>query len=177
MRRTSTRSGFTILEVVLALSILLIGMTTVLGLLSFGAALAHTAEQRTSAALAIESVIADLEENLFPLEVVEGVEVVGDPVPIVDREIPGARGGLVYSATASPAPGGDSDLPDAVPLEYRVDVEVTWTAGGVRRSTTFRTLLPRQVPFGERLRRRFVQGAEAPRAAPPTTEPEPDSRR
>ena len=46
------------------------------------------------------------------------------------------------------------------PLEYRVDVTLAWQAGGVRRARTFTTLLLREIPFGERMRRLFVEQEE-----------------
>lgn len=150
-------AGFTLVEVVLAMFILLIGMTTILGLLSFGAALAKTAELRTGAANSIDAVLADLEENLFPLVLVDGVEAAGEPRDITARPVPD-HPGLVYSARATPRPVDDRTL--GRPLEYRVDVEVTWSTSGTKRSRAFSTILLREVPFGERLRLRFVEGVE-----------------
>jgi prepilin-type N-terminal cleavage/methylation domain-containing protein len=152
----SRRAGFTLVEILLSLAILLFGFTAVLGLLTFGAGLSRTALLRTSAASAVEAVVADLEETLFPL--VEGEA--GEPVDVVDREVPGLAD-VVYSARAVANPER--------PLEYRVDVELSWKTSGVRREKRFRTLLVREVPFGERLRRRFVEpGATtlAPRTDP-----------
>ncbi len=154
-RRPTSASGFTIIEVVLAMFVLLIGMTTILGLLSFGAALSRTASLRAGAANAIEAVMADLEETLFPLVLDErGEEVAGEPRAIVARPVPG-HATLVYSATATVNPDD--------PLEYRVDVEIAWPAGGAQRSRKFSALLLREVPFGERLRTRFVEGVEPAR--------------
>ena len=66
MKRAHARSGFTILEVLVAMAILLFGMTTILGLLTYGTALSRTAQLRTSAASAAQATIADLEETFFP---------------------------------------------------------------------------------------------------------------
>jgi len=155
--RGGERAGFTIVEVVLAMALLLIGMTTILGLLSFGAAMARTAQLRSGSANAIEAVLADLEEGLFPLvDDGEGGEVAGEPEPVVDRPVPG-HPGLVYSAEAIPDPDAAGA---AGPLEYRVDVEISWAVAGAKRSRTFTALLVREVPFGERMRRRFVEGDE-----------------
>lgn len=169
MRRRATqltrrsRAGFTILEVLLALAILVFGMTAVLGLLTFGAALTKTAEQRTHAAAAAEAVVADLQESLFPLvPAADGTLEPGEPRDVVDKALAGAEG-VVYSAKAQPNPQRDG--------EYRVDVELSWLSGGVRREQRFTTLLLRELPFGERLRRTFIDpdrpnlgGAEAPKA-------------
>jgi hypothetical protein len=141
------RGGFTIVEVIVAMGILLFGMTSILGLLTFGAALSRTAHLRTNSAAAVESVMADLQETFFPL--VDGEA--GEPKAIVDRELFGVSD-VVYSATPYQNPDR--------PLEYRVDVELSWKSAGVQREKRFTTILLREVPFGERLRRRFVEGAE-----------------
>jgi len=144
------RAGFTLVEVVLAMFVLLIGMTAILGLLSFGAALARTAELRSGAANAIEAVVLDLEESFFPLQAdAQGEESAGAPTDLVDRPVPG-HPGLVYSTHSLQNP--------ADPREYRVDVEVAWDVRGTRRTKRFTTLLLREVPFGERLRARIVEG-------------------
>lgn len=157
---THGRAGFTILEVIVAMGIFLFGMTAILGLLTFGAALSRTAQLRTSSAAAVQAVTADLEETFFPL--VDGEA--GEPQKIENREL-GGLAGVVYSATPLQNPDR--------PLEYRVDVELAWKSGGVQRETRFTTILLREVPFGERLRRRFVEGdtqaLESPRAPAATT--------
>jgi hypothetical protein len=142
-------AGFTILEVLVSLAILLFGMTAVLGLLTFGAALSRSAELRTAAAAATEAVIADLEVTIFPTEA-DGE--LGEPVPIRERSLPNAPE-IVYSAEAKPNP--------ARPLEYRVDVELAWKSSGVRRERRFTTLLIRERSFGERLRRRISGEVQA----------------
>jgi Tfp pilus assembly protein PilE len=157
--RARRTAGFTIVEVVLAMAILLIGMTSILGLLTFGAALSRTAQLRTTAATAAESVMADLEETFFPM--VNGEA--GEPKKVERRELHGMTD-VVYSATPHQNPDR--------PLEYRVDIEMTWKSAGVQREKRFTTILLREVPFGERLRRRFVEGeTEALESARPAGEP------
>ncbi|MEY2746323.1 MAG: hypothetical protein RL112_1365 [Planctomycetota bacterium] len=153
--RSKGRSGFTILEVLVAMAILLVGMTAVLGLLTFGAALTRTAELRNEGAAAVESVLADLEESLFPLDP-QGALL--DPQPIVDRPLAGLPG-LAYSARAERNPDR--------PREWRVDVELSWLSAGVRRDRSFRTILVQELPFGERLRRRLANPPAAPAPPPP----------
>jgi type II secretory pathway pseudopilin PulG len=153
-RHASRRAGFTIIEVVVAMGLFLLGMTCVLGLLSFGAALTRTASLRTEAASAVEAVVADLEERMFPL-VKEGTRLsVGPPTNIVDRALPG-REDVTYSATATANPT-QKDYPDG-PLEYRVDVTVSWKSAGEQKQKKFTTLCLREIPFSERLRRQFVE--------------------
>ena len=142
--RARRDSGFTILEVVLAMGILLIGVTAVIGLLTFGAALTHASQMRTAAANVSEAVLADLDESLFPLEEDGSV---GEPNDFTDRPLPGFEG-VTYSVKTVANP----ERPD----EYRVDVEMKWESGGVLRSHEFSTLMAREVPFGERMRAEFV---------------------
>ena len=158
----SRRSGFTLIEVVLSMGVLVMGMGVLLSLLTFGAALTKSAALRSRASTVIESVMADLEESLFPLDADGGV---GEPpAQILDRPVPGVTG-VVYSAKTRPNPDD--------PFEYLVDVDVSWEAEGVRRSKTFQTLLLREVPFGERMRRRFV--AERPPLKRPPLDPSPST--
>ena len=114
------------------------------------------------AALA-SAVVADLEEGFFPLLENGGV---GEPVPVVDRQLPGYPQ-LVYSATATVNPDRLDELfladqPGAPTsalgaLEYRVDVELRWKESGRRRGRGFSVLLLREVPFGARLRKQLVE--------------------
>jgi hypothetical protein len=156
--RRDPRSGFTLVEIVLAMFVLLIGMSSILGLLSFGAAMARTAALRTSAAGAIEAVVNDLEETLFPLMVDElGDEFAGEPRDVTRRELPGSPG-LTYSTHSTPNPEN--------PREYRVDVDVEWATGGTTRTKRFTTVLLREVPFGERLRSRLVERRQPEKSKP-----------
>jgi hypothetical protein len=166
-RPARARAGFTILEILLALAILLFGMVAILGLLTMGASLTRTAQMRTESASATEAVVADLREQLFPLAPPAAAgeapaDELGEPVPIVDRALPGSAG-VVYSARARPNPERAS--------EYRVDVELAWESAGVRRERRFTTLVVKELPFGERLRRLYVEGA-AQRAPVPAPTPD-----
>lgn len=169
----SRRGGFTLIEILLALGILLVGMTSVLGLLTFGASMTRAAALRGHSAAAAEAVFADLEERMFPLVVEDGVERVGEPIEFDARPVPGYDG-LTYSARAEPDLQLAAEL--GYPLEYKVEVEMSWTSGGRRRSRSFTTLMVREVPFGERLRRQFIERGqpEPPVQAPvPETEKQP----
>ena len=169
MKRSSLRSrraGFTIVEIVVAMGILLLGMSAILGLLSFGAAMARNAALKSEGATAVEAIVADLEESLFPLVRDEqtGDYVVGAPSPIDARPVPG-HPGLTYSARVTPDPL-DKSTPGGA-LRWRVDVEIRWMTSGRAKTRSFSTLLLRQVPFGERLRREFIDSPPPTPAAPP----------
>jgi hypothetical protein len=154
------------------MGILLIGMTAILGLLSFGAGMSRTAVLRTAGASAVEAVVADLEATLFPAELDDdGRLVLGEPRELLAQPVPG-HPGVVYDARARPDPD-ELDRPGG-PLEYRVDVEVRWQSRGVRRVKRFTTLLLREIPFGESLRMRFVEGRTGPAGPPASTSELPD---
>ncbi len=146
------KEGFTLIEVVLAMGVLVLGLSSLLGLFTFGAALSRQAGLRAGSATTVDAVLLDLEDSLFPLRP-DGT--VGEPVAILSREVPGAAG-VVYSAVASPNLDGPVNRAGD-PLEYRVDVTFAWTSQGVSRNSTFTTILLREVPFGERMRRALDQ--------------------
>ena len=157
----SKRAGFTIIEVILAMGVMMIGMSVILTLMTFGAGLSRDAELRAESAGVARAVVADLEETLFPL----GEDgVVGEPLEVVDRPLAGYPD-LVYSAHATLNPDRADELDLAAvpgmilergPLEYRVDVSLAWRSRGESRRRTFSVLLTREIPFGARLRRLFV---------------------
>lgn len=151
--RTHARAGFTIVEVVVAMGLFLLGMSCVLGLLSFGAAMTRSAALRNEGATAIEAVVADLEERLFPLVIEDGVASAGEPIELTDQPLPG-RPDVTYSARARPDPR-QAGYPGGA-LEYRVDVTVDWKSAGESLQRKFTTLCLREIPFSERLRRQFV---------------------
>ncbi|MCA8981473.1 MAG: hypothetical protein KDC14_15695 [Planctomycetes bacterium] len=139
-----SRGGFTLIEVMLAVGILVFGAAAIIGMLTVGAAMTRTAELRTSAASSLEAVLDDLDHQLFRLE--DG-ELTG-PHDVIDRAVPDAPG-VVYSATAVQNPDR--------PKEYVVDVHLRWEAAGVQRSKRFQTLKLKEISFGERLRREFIE--------------------
>ena len=164
------RAAFTIIEVIVAMAILLIGMTSILGLLSFGAAMTRNALLKSTGSTAIDALSADLEESAFPLKQDEksGEWIVGEPSAIVDRAVPD-HPGITYSARATPDTSDKTTRGGA--LRWKFEIEMRWTTAGQARSRKFTTLLLRQVPFGERLRRELIQGEPPPSAAQPTKLP------
>jgi hypothetical protein len=155
---TRARAGFTIIEGVLAMGILMMGLSVILTLFTFGAGMSRNAQLRADSAAAVEAVVADLEEGLFPLgpdgEVLEPLTLRGRPVPGYDD--------LTYDAVAVPDPTRLGDLALAAepgvtfelgPILYRVDVRMTWRSQGESKARGFSVLIPREVPFGTRLRK------------------------
>ena len=150
LQRSNQRGGFTLVEIVLAMGILLVGAAAILSMLTFGASLTRAAQLRTRAASAVEAVRADLRANMFPyVPSADGTpDEVGGPFELVDRAVPNLSQ-VVYSAKAKQNP--------ELPREYRVDVDIRWTSGGVQREKQLTWLLLKEITFGERLRRRLVE--------------------
>lgn len=132
--------GFTLLEMLVAMALLAVGLSSVLALFTFGAALRRTSAERERAALAAEAIVADLRRALFPLE---SDGSIGDAPDLADRPVPNAEG-LLYTATLRE----EADLPGA----YLALVEVSWSERGRRRAERFETVLVREVPFERRMR-------------------------
>ncbi|MDG1051003.1 MAG: prepilin-type N-terminal cleavage/methylation domain-containing protein [Planctomycetota bacterium] len=151
MNKRGARQGFTLLEVILSASLLAAGMSMILGVFNFGAAVVRNAELRSLSATAVEALINDLEENLFELQPDGSV---GEPSLIVDRPVPG-RPGVRYTVQATPNTAALDAQGRA--REYVVEVVVNWSSSGVERAARWTTIMLREVPFGARMRRRFVR--------------------
>ena len=65
------------------------------------------------------------------------------------------RPGVSYTVDATP----NTAMLDAqgLPREYVVEVVVSWSASGVKRAARWSTIMLREVPFGARMRRRFIR--------------------
>lgn len=163
----SARRGLTILEVVLAMSILALGMAAVLSIFTSAAGLGTTARQRAEASAALEYVVGEVHERLFPLAE-DGSA--GEPAAVVRAPVPG-HAPLTYSVTAvslgSPSP--------VLPPLYRVDVVIHWSERGRERGLEHRMLVPRSVAMGDRLRRQLYQVEALAPYVPPESESSPSS--
>ncbi len=154
-------AGFTLVEVLLAVGLFALGASLLIGVFAGGAGLASGAALRTEAAAQLEALSADLEERLFPLQPDGSV---GPARELIDVPFPGSDR-LVYSARAVFEPG--EPIAVEFPRRVAVDVEVRWKEGGRRLALETQLLLTHSIPVGERLRRRFVLGANSSSAAPP----------
>lgn len=148
-------AGFTLIEVVLAAGLFVMGMSMILGVYSFGSALSRTAELRAISASTVDAIVADLEATLFPLRE-DGYA--GAPVEIEGRPVPGHRG---VSYSVETLPNTDtlevlSGIEEPVAREYAVTITAQWNSSGVKRTATWSTIMLREIPFGARMRQRFV---------------------
>jgi prepilin-type N-terminal cleavage/methylation domain-containing protein len=131
------RGGFTLVEMMIAMGILVVGVTSVLGLLAFGAALQRTAERRTEAALVVEQVAAELRDSLT----VDASGKASEPPLQFERTISG-HPNLRAKVELRRNPELDG--------EYFVQIAIQWLERGRFRSEFYRTILERAVPFHAR---------------------------
>jgi len=136
---TRRSAGFTLIEVLLAFAVLAVAATVLLGLLSNGMRDVGDAERHGEAALHAQTLLngAGRMERLRP-GVTEGqlengrwrwrmeVRQVPDPFPP-----PGPRSG--------PA-AADGVFDAAEPVLYRIDLQLSWGAGGAREQLALATL-------------------------------------
>ena len=139
MPRSSAR-GFTLVEVMVAMGILVVGMSTVLGLLSFALSLHRTSSERAESALALEAVMGELRAKAFAPQ--QGEEAV-EPQEIRQLPVPG-HAGLLYSARFRENP--------KLAGEFLAEIEISWKEKGRLRSQSFRTILNQEIPYEQRMK-------------------------
>lgn len=140
----AAQGGFTLAEMLAALGILLLGITALIGALSSTIAQRRTTDARLAAA-------ALCEEALHRLQT-EAVRVADKGESTLDLELatlpeqtaPGFPG-MTWTARAI----GDPNRPDV----WLIELQVHWLEVGEPSVETFWRVLPRQLPFGERVRR------------------------
>jgi len=139
-----TAAGFTLAEMLAALGILLVGVVALIGALSSSVAQRRTTDARLAAAAVCEEALlrvryeatrraADAESDL-DLTLVE----------LADQTVPGFDG-MRWSASTVV----DENRPDI----WLVRLEVRWLEEGEDVSQQFLRVLPRSLPFGQRVRR------------------------
>lgn len=142
-------AGFTLLEIMVAMGILVFGVTSLIGVLGVGVSTRRTADMRAQAVLIADQALHDVEERFLadaPLdpEWQEPEDLAIQPVTV--EEIPG-HPGLRYTVEFQP----DVERPDLV----LVTVRVAWLDQGEESGEVFRRILARQVPFSTRVERRL----------------------
>jgi prepilin-type N-terminal cleavage/methylation domain-containing protein len=135
--------GFTLIEVLVAMGILVVGVTSILGLLVFGAAVERTAERRSEVALAAQQVVADLQSS-FTLS--EDGSISDPPSLQMERPVAGHP-----TLTAKVELKSNPSMPG----EYVAWVRIGWLERGQLRFEEFRTILQREAPFSRRVEVEF----------------------
>jgi len=136
-------AGFTLAEMLVALSILSIGVTTLLAALSDSMSLRRSSDARLVAQEAVEDFVLRISQS--------GLRAAADATTPFDLELAsgepialdGAPGMKIAAKTET-----DPQRPDVL----LVRVEVSWLEGGDTVSEEFLRVIPRQLPLGSRIR-------------------------
>lgn len=141
MRATRKQRGFTLVEILLAMSLFLIGITALMGLFHFGGDMESTARAHGNLASAIETVVAEVRARAWSLDStgqIIGIQSMSEqPVPGApdyryDLSVEAAgddpdlrRATLRFYLTTPDRPSADVSflLRRSVPLERRLEVQ------------------------------------------------------
>lgn len=138
--RTRVPAGFTLVEMMVALGILVMGMTSLIGLFTAAVATRYSAELRTRAAAVAEEVLRDIQEEVLARDDGQQPEIPSlGPQPV--EGLPAMRYWVDFII--------DPQHPDLVMAEVRIG----WSEQGAELEQIFRRILPREQPFRERVRR------------------------
>jgi len=132
--------GFTLIEMVVAMGILLVGMTSILALLAFGLAVHRTSAKKAETALVVEGIVHRLPQLVFPKDPDKPARSLGS------RPVPG-HPGLVYSVEVEPN--------QESPGEYLAQIRLQWKEKGRFRTVEFHSVLIREENFVEVMRDRW----------------------
>ncbi len=124
------RSGFTLIEILVALGIFVVGMISIVGLLVAGTGAHRDALVETDVTFLVDSILAEIEGA--PDFVYGG--------PLQNRQNVRSRHypDFLYHVTFEQL--------GAIGLEVLVQVEVFWKSRGQERSRTYRTILLKRIP-------------------------------
>jgi prepilin-type N-terminal cleavage/methylation domain-containing protein len=147
-----TEAGFTLVEMLAALGILLLGVTSLLGALSSTVALRRTTDARLEATAVCDYALQRVQEQAVRKRADAATDLDLEVVPLDNQTVPGIEG-MVWSATTVL----DEQRPDV----WLVRLQVRWQEEGEDVVEEFVRLLPRQLPLGQRVRRFRDQRSES----------------
>jgi len=128
-RQEQSGGGFTLLEVIIALAILVLGLSAILPLFAVGATSHRRGIDQTMVSLIAPHITARLQERLYEL----------NPPALKDQEY--AEVGRVYKYDATFTP---LDPYDSMKLAFIVHVTVRWSENMSLHSESFSTILLRR---------------------------------
>ena len=145
----STRQdGFTLLELMVAIGILVFGLTSLLGVLTVGVSTRRSAEQRSRAVLLAEQAIQHIETEVLakavlPEEYDEDTDLEIAPVTVTDIDgYPNMKYTVEFEI--------DPELPELVLARVRV----SWREQGENVGQVFHRVLFREAPYSQRVAQR-----------------------
>jgi prepilin-type N-terminal cleavage/methylation domain-containing protein len=146
------RAGFTLLEIMVALGVMAVGISSVFALFAAATALHNRAVDEMNAALMADTVFGNIEARLFTAMT---------PVPAFINGSVTSFPKHRYAVRLVPVDNTDWNIAN----EFFVECQITWNVKGKKRIEKFHTILCRAVSYRERdaalVRRRSEEG-EAP---------------
>ncbi len=139
--------GFTLVEMLFAIGVLVFGITSLIGVMSVGVSTRRTAEQRVRSSVVVEQVLHRIEtEILAQLDSVAEAESAEDlDIPPLEGQLADDYAGIKYTVRYRT----DIDFPYLV----LATIHVSWLSQGESVAQTFHRILPRQKPFSHRVQR------------------------
>jgi Tfp pilus assembly protein PilV len=128
------KSGLTLLEIIVALAIMIIGIASVFALFAAATAIHKRAVDQTNAAIIAQKVLSELDRRLTTGVDVTELQKTGAALP----EFPN----YTYDLRLAPL--------DKTQDEFYVDLIVCWKTKGRARELKFSTICIRSLPFKER---------------------------
>ena len=136
--------GFTLVEMLAALAILLLGITALIGALSSSVAQRRTTEARLEAQSLCEHAILRIQEECVRRRAGGESDLDLELATLPDQTAPGFPG-MTWSASAV--------VDEARPDVWMVRLKIRWLDEGEDVFEEFLRVLPRQLPLGQRVRR------------------------
>lgn len=152
--RARGEAGFTLVEMLIALGILLIGVTTLLATLGDSIAMRRTTDARLQVAQAIDDVVVRVQQTGIRRQAAAGSDLDLELALPASIEVPGFPG-LECRVTAQEA----KDRPDV----WLLHIQASWLDGGEVMGEEFLRVIPRQLPLSARVQRFRSENGNASR--------------
>lgn len=146
--RRAGEGGFTLLEIVVALGILVFGATALIGALSVGVNTRRGTEMRARAALMAGQVLQHVERELLASHPIPDGWETAEDLAIPREEVAPVDGypGMKYSVEFTTTP----ERPDVVLVTLRI----SWRDQGEDQAQVLQRVMPRAVPLSRRVENR-----------------------
>lgn len=143
-KRPGRAGGFTLVEMLVAMGILVFGITSLIGLLGLGVSTRRTSELRNQSVYAVDEVIHHVREHVLPRQTFDEDDV---PVPLEPVTLDPVEGYPRLRARV------DFHYDESYPHLVLLDVHLTWLEEGAVVGERFRRVLPSYDGFSRRVGR------------------------